>query len=106
MKTLLTRGALALLLSLTAQAFGQDLFFETPRRGDCSRDGFRQFAAIIDGRNYFGDWVQACRVTKAEINGQLFASRNCDWNGGRVWGQFDVPDGSCATQLVFLPPQA
>jgi hypothetical protein len=105
---LLTRAAMSALLALLsgAAASAQDLFFQAPQRGSCSGDGVRQFAAIIDGHNFHGDWVQACRMTRAEINGQLFPSRNCGWNGGRVWGQFDVPDSSCAVNLFFLAPRS
>jgi len=85
-------------------AQGQTLFFETPVAEQCIGDGTRQFAAIITGRGFFGDWVQACRRTTATINGQPRTSRDCRWAGTRVWGKFDVPDASCNWNLRFLEP--
>jgi len=93
------------LVLLTSPCSAQQLFFQTPRAGSCTTDGHREYSAIIDGRGYSGDWVRACEVTKAVIAGHEVASRNCGWSWGRVWGQFDVPDSSCAVSLYFETPR-
>lgn len=53
--------ALGVLLSVSSSAFAQELFFQIPKPENCSGDGVRQWSAIIDGRGYFGDWVEACK---------------------------------------------
>jgi hypothetical protein len=104
------RRAVASLLAMWAlatpeMAVAYDLFFDTPKRDQCVADGVRQWSAIIDGRGYRGDWVDACRLTRAEINGNTFPALNCGWQAdSRVWGQFQVPDQSCRL-LWFLTPK-
>lgn len=90
-------------LGVTAQA--QTLYFLEPVAEQCNGDGIRQYAAIITGSGFSGNWITACRTTTALINGASHTSRNCRWAGGRVWGKFDVPDQACATRLWFEPPR-
>ncbi len=86
--------ALGIVMSVAGTARAQPRW-EVPRRGNCSGDGHREFSAIITG-DYHGDWVDACKATANQINGSSYSARDCGWNGGRVWGKFDVRDGSCA----------
>ena len=95
----------AIQLTVASPSFSYELFFQTPKQDNCVADGIRQWSAIIDGRGYYGDWVEACRQTKAEINGVAFPALNCGWQAdSRVWGQFRVPDASCKL-LWFETPK-
>lgn len=95
-------SAIALVLaSASAVVAAQTLYFLPERAEQCIGDGTRQYAAIITGSGYSGDWVAACRRTTAFIKGADRTSRNCQWAGGRVWGKFNVPDETCATRVWF-----
>ncbi len=83
-----------------------ELYFEPPRKGDCRADKVRQYSAIITGTNYNGDWVQACRRTRVRIGEAERSAYECRWNGGRVWGEFNVPDQSCATHWEAFVPES
>jgi hypothetical protein len=92
-------------VSIELDAYAQNLWFETPAKRECLPDGSRKWAAIITGSGYHGDWVQACRVTRAPIGGTDYPSENCGWNGARVWGEFRVADDSCVSRTWFQDPQ-
>jgi len=88
------------------------LSFQPPQAGGClpnhalDAPGLRRYAAIIDGSNYSGQWVEACQQTPHEISGAARYASNCHREtDGRIWGEFDVPDSSCRPQLLFEPPR-
>ncbi len=81
-----------------------EIWFETPKKDQCTTDGKRQWSAIVTGRHYTGDWVAACKSHSATINGVAVRPRQCGWNGGKVWGEFSVDDDTCATKLWFEQP--
>ncbi len=79
-------------------------FEPPPHSNECQRNGTRHWSAIITGTHYTGDWVTACRQTPINIGGASYIARNCAWNGGRVWGDFDVKDPDCEPRLWFETP--
>mgnify|MGYP003694812175 CR=1 FL=1 len=64
----------------------------------------RQWSAIIDGRGYYGDWVEGCRQTKAQIGNATYPALNCGWAGFPGLGSIHVPDTSCRL-LWFETPK-
>jgi hypothetical protein len=61
----------------------------------CTSPGLRQYSSILWGIN--GSWEAACAGMPADINGRHFAKPSrCVNTGTAMWGQFDVPDNTCA----------
>src|SRR5262249_2672373 len=81
-----------------------ETWWETPKHDACTTEAHRQWSAIITGRNYAGDWLDACRSTPLRVGSTTYHARKCSWNGGRVWGEFDISDESCAAKLWFMSP--
>ena len=99
-RTLVATMSLVAVLLAHKLCVAQQLWFETPKKDACIREGVREWSAIVTGQNYNGDWVVACQQTTALIEGAQRTSRDCGWNGGRVWGKFDVPDPTCPKQYT------
>lgn len=65
--------------------------------GDCTGNGLRQFSAILWDIPWGQSWEQACAQMPADINGHHFDAPARCVTTTNEWGQFDVPDPSCAS---------
>jgi hypothetical protein len=63
----------------------------------CTASGLRQYSAILWDIPWGASWEQACAHMPADINGHHFDAPARCVTTINEWGQFDVPDPSCAT---------
>jgi hypothetical protein len=81
-----------------------------PRWGDfkddaCRGDGLRQYSAILWDIPWGADWKDACERAGATLGEWRFERpTRCVHTGNAMWGEFDVPDASCATAPPSPPP--
>lgn len=77
-------------------------------RGGCVGEGERLYSAILWDIPAGVSWEQTCADTSATILGTLLSAPDaCVNNGFNMWGEFHVPDLSCAAapnNLAFEKP--
>jgi hypothetical protein len=63
----------------------------------CVGDGVAKYSAVLQGIPPGQSWERACAASAATINGQRHARpTNCVNRRTAMWGEFVVPDRSCA----------
>ncbi len=68
-------------------------------REHCTAPGRRQFSAVLHDIPVGASWEQTCAATAAVVEGASFtAPSRCRNTGLAMWGEFDVPDASCAAR--------
>ena len=95
-----TRLALSLCVAIgiaLPTAAAADVKWGQPKRDHCTKPGYRQYSAVLHGIPPFHSWEATCHGTPATIQGTRFARPSrCVNKTVAMWGEFDVPDPSCA----------
>lgn len=67
------------------------------KRDQCVSDSHRQYSAVLHDIPWGKSWEKACSNNGATINGKAFSKpTRCVNSGTQMWGEFEVPDESCA----------
>ena len=66
------------------------------------REGYRQYSSVLWGIPSGQSWEASCAQMPATVRGRYFPHpTRCVNTGMNMWGEFDVPDSSCATPPSF-----
>jgi hypothetical protein len=70
------------------------------KRDSCVRLGLRQYSSRLENIPWTMSWQGACEQTPATVENTYFRTPSRCVNTGLTgeWGEFDVPDSSCAPQ--------
>ncbi|WP_082075868.1 membrane dipeptidase [Teredinibacter turnerae] len=87
-----------LLLFLSGAGFAAPYWGEF-KKDECtsSKLGLRQYSSILHEIPAGSSWESACEIADANVAGVYFEQpTRCVNSGFNMWGEFDVPDNSCA----------
>jgi hypothetical protein len=84
---------------LVVPADQQGIHWGNFQQDKCTQPGKRQYSAILWGIPWGQSWETACANTPADIQGHHFERPSrCVNTTANMWGEFDVPDGTCLAQ--------